>query len=153
MTTYLSKNYNMTPKFRKALLRSIMIRITLIIVMAFILSYAYITRTFPNGGVLRFLDVNPLFWSIPIFYAAELILGTCRFSGFLAASVPTQNKHKVHFAAAAILAIIGILALLTGKFDLIAIISAVLVMAGIIIVPVLFVINLALDILALRRIS
>lgn len=153
MTTYLSKNYRMTPKFRKVLLGSVTIRIALIIVMASVLSFAYITRTIPNGGVLRFLDVNPLFWAIPIFYATELIFGICRFSVFLTASVATQNKHKVHFAAAAILAIIGILALLTNKSDLIAIISAVLIMVGSVIVPVLFVINLALDILALRRIS
>lgn len=151
MTIYFSKNYDMTSKFKKALLGSVTIRIVMILVMAFVLSYAYITRTVPNGGVLRFLDVNPLFWSIPIFYAAELIFGTCRFSGFLSASVPAQNKHQVHFAAAAILAVIGILALMTGKSDLIAIISAALVIVGSVVVPVLFVINLALDILALKR--
>lgn len=151
MTTYFSKNYDMTSKFKKALLGSVTIRIAMILVMAFVLSYAYITRTVPNGGILRFLDVNPLFLTIPVFYATELLCGTCRFSGFFAASVPAKNRHKIYFIAATTLAIIGILALLTDKSDLIAITSAVLVMAGSVVVPVLFVINLALDILALKR--
>lgn len=156
MTTYLSKNYNMTPKFRKALTISAVSRIIMAISILIMLVVAFFTRTVTHSGALRFMEANPLTYSILFFYLIESVLGICRFDFFLLKSVPANKKYKIYFATAAYYLVIGLTFFDMYKLDVFSVYDIVgmwLIIISIYALPVLFAGNLILDILALRRIS
>lgn len=138
----------MTPKFQKALHISIVSRIIMAISILIMLSVAYVTRTVTHSGAWGFMEANPLTYSILFFYLIELFLGIGRFSFFLLKSVPANKKYKICFATAAYYLLFLIFFFDVSIYSLIVIWVLCITSYAL---PVLFVVNLVLDILALKR--